>query len=295
MRKIRKVIALMLLAIICLQTDNLCRADEVIRNEVWSEEYPDAYIITEHVENNNTLFSRSNKQKEDEVEATVFVEENYKYINGERIVTESRLLSKNEVEEIGIDNFDDINNNISSRSSNSRGKLKISFKGIYTKKGKGISATLTGNAKWSGLGSNVTASSSPAAGNDYIGIAWAGGYQASNSACTATWNNGSARTVYLSEATPNAGREYEFGEYGNAAGKYQIYVNNVNIKTTLKKNKLTGNGNTAEAVLKYIHTYQSNTGNISISATPSSVGAGFSLSNTQKQWSLSCVVNGIPY
>ena len=94
MRKIRKVIALMLLAIICLQTDNLCRADEVIRNEVWSEEYPDAYIITEHVENNNTLFSRSNKQKEDEVEATVFVEENYKYINGERIVTESRLLSK---------------------------------------------------------------------------------------------------------------------------------------------------------------------------------------------------------
>ena len=63
----------------------------------------------------------------------------------------------------------------------------------------------------------------------------------------------------------------------------------------LYKNRRTGNGNTAEAVLKYIHTYSKVKGSISISPGSEKISGGFSLSNTEKQWSIVCTVTGIPY
>ena len=45
-----------------------------------------------------------------------------------------------------------------------------------------------------------------------------------------------------------------------------------------RKNTMTGNGNTAEAVLKYIHTYQKTTGSVSMNVGSDSVSAGFTLS-----------------
>lgn len=44
---------------------------------------------------------------------------------------------------------------------------------------------------------------------------------------------------------------------------------------------MTGNGNTAEAVLKYIHTYQKTTGSVSMNVGSDSVSAGFTLSNVK--------------
>ena len=61
------------------------------------------------------------------------------------------------------------------------------------------------------------------------------------------------------------------------------------------KNTLTGNGNTAEAVLKYIHTYSKVKGSISITPGSETVAGSFSLSNTDRQWSLVCTVTNIPY
>ena len=46
---------------------------------------------------------------------------------------------------------------------------------------------------------------------------------------------------------------------------------------------MTGNGNTAEAVLKYIHTYQKTTGSVSMNVGSDSVSAGFTLSNVKNQ------------
>lgn len=51
----------------------------------------------------------------------------------------------------------------------------------------------------------------------------------------------------------------------------------------------------AEAVLKYIHTYSKVKGSISITPGSETVAGSFSLSNTDRQWSLVCTVTNIPY
>lgn len=261
---------------------------------VYSPEYPNAYIITERTGDSNGL-TRSGENRIEGVTATVFVEENYNYDNGKRVVTESRLLSQAEVEAIGVENFDNFDTNNLTRSAGaSRGKLKITIDGSYTEPSGGINVKIKGNAAWSGFNTIYNSTDNPAVGKDFFGLAWSGGYTASGSSCSATWNTGGSPTVYLSEAAPNAGRIYEFTEFADAGGKYMIYVNNADLSTTLSKNVQTGGGNRAEIVLKYIHTYQATTGSISISASASGVGAGFSLSNTPKQWSISCVATA-PY
>lgn len=69
-----------------------------------------------------------------------------------------------------------------------------------------------------------------------------------------------------------------------------MYAKNLNLNIDLVKNKMTGKGNTTEAVFKYIHTYSALTGSVSISR-----GVGISLSGTSKQWTLVAVVRGIAY
>lgn len=73
------------------------------------------------------------------------------------------------------------------------------------------------------------------------------------------------------------------------------YNKNINATINIKKNTMTGNGNTAEAVLKYIHTYQKTTGSVSMNVGSDSVSAGFTLSNVKNQWSLVCNITGIYY
>lgn len=305
MRKIKKCVALMLVALMTLSLYVTGYAADENKSEedkkeftVYSSEFPDAYIITELL-NEDNIENRNGEKNLVTIKATVFVEENYAYINDELIISDSRLLSKDEVEAIGIDNFDDLNpdSNVTTqgRSTNSRGKLSITFSGTYSMVGSGVSVNLNGYANWNGFDTIYTPANNPAVGNDFLGIAWSGGYQVSSSNCYARWNVGGAQNVYLSDAVPNAGRVYAFDEFANAGGKYMIYVSQADISATLTKNSLTGGANKAEAIMKYIHTYQSGIGNINISASISSVGLGFSLSNTPKQWSLSCTLGGLPY
>ncbi|KAE9627517.1 hypothetical protein [Defluviitalea raffinosedens] len=198
---------------------------------------------------------------------------------------------------IGVKNFEPLENQRSVRATSAgstRGTLTITFNGSYQRVGNGVKANVTGNASWSGFDFLYNSKNNPAVGEDFIGVAWSGGFTSPSSSCTATWNLGGSQTVYLSEAIANAGRVWEFEEFRDVAGKYMIYVDNVDINMELSKASLTGNGNTAEVVLKYIHTYQKVNGGISISASPGGVGTGFSLSNTDKQWSISCLLTGLP-
>ena len=277
---------------------------------VYSPEFPDAYIIVDNtIGTSNNLESGLKNGLETEnslgtVTATAFVEETYQLIDGNVVTTNSRLLSKSEVDAIGIANFQSLTTQIPTVSTfstmatnaavSSRGKLTITFSGTYNQSGNSVTCNLTGNAQWSGFNFLYSAKNNPAVGEDFFGLAWAGGFQVNSSSISASLNTGGTQTVYLSEAAPNSGRVWEFYELVNLEMEI-IYVNNVNLSATLYKANKEGGGNTAEAVLKYIHTYQSTTGNIDISASESGVGAGFSLSNTNKQWNISCVVNGIPY
>ena len=74
-----------------------------------------------------------------------------------------------------------------------------------------------------------------------------------------------------------------------------LYAKDINLNVNISKNTLTGNGNTAEAVLKYIHTYSKVKGSISITPGSETVAGSFSLSNTDRQWSFVCTVTNIPY
>ena len=290
---------LSLAILLCLGTSRVTFAGEICKQTepftVYSPEFPDAYIITE-INTGNEINSRSNEVSLGRVTATVFVEETYEFVNDAIVVTSSRLLSKDEVMAIGVENFKPLENQklISPAvARNVRGTLTLTLDGSYKRVGNGVSTNVTGNAYWSGFDFLYSPKNNPAAGFDFIGVVWSGGFTSPKSRCTATWKDGGSQSVYLADSVPTAGRVWEFEEYFNILGD-MIYVDNVDINMELTKASLTGGGNTAEIVMKYIHTYQVVKGNISISASSSGVGTGFSLSNTDKQWSIACTLTGIP-
>lgn len=299
-KTIKKLMCLSLAMLLCIGTSHITFAGEISKQAepvtVYSSEFPDAYIITE-TNAPNEMNSKSSEVSLQGVTATVFVEETYDLVNDEVVVTSSRLLSKDEVMAVGVKNFEPLENQKSvspAAASNTRGTLTLTFDGSYKLVGNGVSANVTGNASWSGFDFLYSSKNNPAVGSDFMGVAWSGGFTSTSSSCTATWNLGGSQSVYLAESVPNAGRVWEFEEYRNVAGKYSIYVDNVDLNMGLSKASLTGGGNTAEIVLKYVHTYQKVQGGISISASPSGVGSGFSLSNTDKQWSIVCTLTGMP-
>ena len=117
---------------------------------VYSPEFPDAYIITETNSEPVGYSIDSTEIQPATVTATVFVEESYAVDrNGEVYVSDSRLLSKEEVDDIGIDNFDNLNTLATPRAAkNSYGKLTLTFSGTHSKSGKSVSCKLTADADW---------------------------------------------------------------------------------------------------------------------------------------------------
>ena len=105
---------------------------------VYSPEFPDAYIITETNSEPVGYSIDSTEIQPATVTATVFVEESYAVDrNGE------------EVDDIGIDNFDNLNTLATPRAAkNSYGKLTLTFSGTHSKSGKSVSCKLTADADW---------------------------------------------------------------------------------------------------------------------------------------------------
>ena len=255
--------------------------------------FPDAYIITEYVPGFQYRDGASGNLGA--VSATVFVEETYDIVDGEVVITDSRLLSEDEVLAIGVDNFSNLDDSPSSRAvaQNSRGRLTITFSGVYNTN-NGVSCDLTGTAHWDNSGITISGENYCAKGEDFIGVTWSGAFTSPSYSISGTDHLGGNLTIYNSDSTPNAGRVWSFDDCVPLS-KYTLYAKDINLDINLQKNTLTGEGNTAEAVLKYIHTYSKVEGSISITPGSETVSGSFSLSETEKQWPLVCTVTNIPY
>ncbi|MFQ7320871.1 MAG: hypothetical protein ACLROS_07945 [Faecalibacterium sp.] len=260
--------------------------------KIFSPAFPDAYIITETTP--STVAFDGNSGSLGSISATVFVEETYDMINDELVITDSRLLSKDEVMAIGIENFGPLDKSPMPRAAtNSRGRLTITFSGVYNTS-KGVSCDLTGTAHWDNSGLHTEGENYCATGEDFIGVTWSGGFSAKSHSISGKDQLGGALTIYDSDSTPNAGRVWSFSD-SVPTSKYTLYAKDINLNMNISKNTLTGSGNTAEAVLKYIHTYSKVEGSISITPGSGTVAGSFSLSNTKNQWPLVCTITNIPY
>lgn len=262
---------------------------------VFSPEFPDAYIITEVIPETQNFNESSGSLGS--VSATVFVEESYDIIDGKLTVTNSRLLSEDEVKAIGEENFLDFNSNTPAplkTATTSRGKLTITFSGVYTKQNGGVSCDLTGTAGWAKPDLIGSSSNNPTPGEDFLGVTWFGSFTAHDISISGSDNMHQDLDIYPSDSVPNGGRVWSFEE-SIVHPKYSTYASNIDLSLTISKNKLTGDSNTSEAVLKYIHTYSSVDGGISITPGTDTSAGSFSLSNTKDQWSIACTVYNIPY
>lgn len=269
------------------------QTSEPVNFTVTAPSFPDAYIITEYTPGIQYMDGTSGSLGS--VSATVFVEESYDVIDDEVVVTDSRLLSKDEVLAIGVENFSDLNTTPTPRdlAENSRGKLTITFFGNYTTK-NGVSCNLTASAHWDSSGLCIPGVNYCDTGEDFIGITWAGSFTNTKHNISGTTTRGDALTIYNSDSTPNAGRVWSFNDL-TTLSKYTFYAEDIDLTATISKNTLTGNGNTAEVVLKYIHTYSTVKGSITIIPGSETTAGNFSLSNTEKQWPLVCTLTNLPY
>ena len=284
--------------------ENGGNADNTEVTLAYSPEFPDAYII----QNQTSEQARSSTTQT--VSATVFVEEEYGLDeSGNPITISSRLLSEDEVLAIGLENFEDMEaarqeavlGALQTRAAtNARGKLTITFSGTYSTSGNSVSCDLTGNASWSAGPGLFNGDTNPASGSDYMGVVWSGGFTtlSSSIAPTCILNVFDPPVLNMCASVPNAGKVWEFTVAWSdimLGQAISLYLANIDVNMTITKNNMTGGGNTAEAVLKYIHTYESTAGSISIEASDNSVGAGFTLNTVEKQWAIVCTVTNIPY
>ena len=290
----KKLISIILSAVMILSMSIPVFAAETPNThfEISSPAFPDAYIITETTP--STVAFDGSSGSLGSISATVFVEETYDMVNNELIITDSRLLSKDEVMAIGVDNFAPLSEVPMPRAATiTRGRLTITFSGVYNTS-NGVSCNLTGTAHWDDSGLHTEGENYCATGEDFIGVTWSGSFTANSHSISGKNQLGGALTIYNSDSTPNAGRVWSFKD-SNPTSKYTLYAKDINLNVNISKNTLTGNGNTAEAVLKYIHTYSKVKGSISITPGSETVAGSFSLSNTDRQWSLVCTVTNIPY
>ena len=295
---------------------------------VWSEEFPDAYVITEYYGRDDifidkscqTVFSKESQEnlvRLDEIDvedvtnivavvrATVFYEEKYitTYTDGDsrREVVRSRLLSKDEVRTIGIENFEEICGplfDISDDDDNSRGKLSITY--VVTRlniPGSEGSYDLMARANWSGTNilPALNGENSPAVGDDFICLTWGGEFDCYDYFAHADNDVMDETDIYLADATPNEGMAWSYLELQYYQGIGYAYVPEAYANVKIFKNRLTGGGNTTSTVFRYIHTYGEHSSNVSISVGAGSASGSYSLSGVQKQWSLVCTVSSIPY
>lgn len=171
----------------------LVEEESVVQPEVYSEEFPNAYIITENSNSMTSSLSTEPIYNIGSVKATVFVEEEYALSNNEVVIVSSRLLSEDEVMAIGVENFDSYHipakeELLGRSSSESRGKLTLNLNAHYEYYGNnGVKCFITGTGNWSTNGTG-TSSDYPAVGDDFIGVVWGGDFQATRADGNIDWS-----------------------------------------------------------------------------------------------------------
>lgn len=303
---------------------------------VSSKEFPDAYIITEYYDaediliesstgnlptndrtssmrlNDPTLVQALSEGKEKLVglvTATAFVEQDYAKINKngveELVITSSRLLSKEEVDSIGIENFSSNNIseslNYSDYVTGSKEKLSLTFAVTEINYQNFDSAyVLTGTASWSGMNflPYLNGDTYPAYGDDFLGFTWGGEFDYGNYGATATLDPVGETTISLFDAEPNTALVWSWLElqyYPQEIG--WTYLDYASITTRLQKGALTGGGNTTAAVFEYIHTYEEIDSSVTISYDFNEKTGAFDieLDSVEDQWSLVCTIGSLVY
>lgn len=198
--------------------------------EISSPAFPDAYIITETTP--STVAFDGSSGSLGSISATVFVEETYDMVNNELIITDSRLLSKDEVMAIGVDNFAPLSEVPMPRAATiTRGRLTITFSGVYNTS-NGVSCNLTGTAHWDDSGLHTEGENYCATGEDFIGVTWSGSFTAKSHSISGKNQLGGALTIYNSDSTPNAGRVWSFKD-SNPTSKYTLYAKDINLNVNI--------------------------------------------------------------
>lgn len=278
MRKLKSKIVLCAVIVFTMLISNMtvfAGENGNVKAKIYSPEYTNAYIQIHDIEKRNTSVG--------EVDATVFVEEIYDNVTGTCI--DSKLLSKDEVERIGIESFKEgkaVKSSIYPGTTETYQQLQLTF--TIPSQPATNKYNLRAYAKWSG-GSGV---SGPASGDDFIGFAWGGGFDYSGASISGRTTSNGSMSFYASDAVANAGKVWGFNENSPKMDYLNAYI-------TLNKNTQTGGGNTTSFMTKYIHTYQSTVGSVSITAGATGVGSGFTLSSCSRQWSLVADLSGIRY
>ncbi len=267
------------------------------------EEFDEILSESDELEGSIIESIQDSKQLVGIITVTAGVEEVYQNVGGKPVCVSSELVSP-------FDNDDILNQTISPYTNTSfvsgygtqtsigsgyetKGNLVLSF-GVYktTPTSYASEYYLMGIADWTnGL---IAGENTPANGDDYLGLYWGGNFASKDKNITIQVSNGSLKpdliknSSYLAGSSANKAVVYGFTEF--IAGERPSTLDIAAVSATLYKNTLTGNGNETTFSAKYIHTYQSTVGSITIS-NPS----GFTLSSCDKQWSLVAEVDEIKY
>jgi len=263
---------------------------------IYSPSFPNAYIEVE----DNGARSMDNMKA---FTITVYVEESYDYDeNNNLIITTSKLLSKEEVIAIGEDNFSDsmeypirplssVGVEVSSPVTRGKLTLSVSASCVYINDDYDYEYEVYADARWS---SNVLNTSSfPAKGNDFLSLAWSGGYSCYEAGIFIDSAHGTGVPYNtLCAAEPNALRVWEFPEQWPADIYISDYAEKITMYATLARPMSVEYNGYDEAVIKYIHTYQQFDGSISVEMGDT-ITPTIYLDNVEKQWSIVCVVSKI--
>ncbi len=262
--------------------------------EVFSPNYPDAYIVVEATK------SRSSDML-NFIQATVYVEEIYEMgDDGTLFVSDSRLLSQEDVEAIGIENFENIADVSASLLSSPgvevtspavRGKLTLSLSAssVYINSDWDYEFYIHAEAGWSSsawIGTNY-----PASGSDFISLAWSGGYSCFDEDISIVGERSLPHYCTLHDGVANAARAWEFPErWGIIVG--DDYAKNITLSATFVKPQAAGYETYDELIVKYIHTYEDTIGSLTF-ALAEDVAPTVTLQNVEKQWSIVCILSRI--
>lgn len=261
--------------------------DQLKAVKVISDKFPEAHIETNFIEKisskQKTFFENGkiyNGKLVGAVEATVYVEEIIENIDGEILITDSRLLNKKEVEELKASNFA-----TSGHDEITYNNLKAYFE-VYQTGTAEYKVTLF--TRWETIGNN---NRGPAWRYDYSSITWGGNFSLRSDFIEVVDNYGSTNSLgaHIDKIDNNIGVIWAFNDLIYLGGGEYIWMNNAEVSARIGKSSLGNNETTITG--NYVHTWGTGTGlNISFQ------GIGISVNDPSDQsWNLVLYVPGIRY
>ncbi|SHK33589.1 hypothetical protein [Paramaledivibacter caminithermalis] len=238
---------------------------------------------------------------------SVIVKETYKVdeLKNENNIIESRLLTKNEVQEIismnpQITSVKDINGHIELNKNSDNKYKKDEYNNltlmlfVYKKTpttSRQVQYYVETVANWD-FPWYASTKERPAVGDDFIGFYWGGEMACEDMSISGIYNDKKTK-ISFREVDHNANRGQVWGfkdrKRLNASSQNSIHASGISGDITLYKRRKEKQD--TEITVKYVHTYR----DTSYSASISSGGVGFTVSPKKSQWPLSVTITGIQY